>query len=117
MFRIVLRGSIDLYTYTPLLISSQERDEAATIVADVIGVVGAASDAKDLIARAQKRADGAPAAAVAEIAASEPSTGADSNFIGKIRLACCGGDGRAVLDATIAGHADALDGVAEAGIR
>ncbi len=75
-----------------------ERDEAATLIADVTSVVSAATDAKDLIVKVKAGGSGDAAAAVEKIAATGPSTGAGGTFVGKIKLASTFSDARAALD-------------------
>ena len=72
-----------------------ERDEAATLLAGIMGVVGASSEKKDIIARARAAAGSAKeaSAVVEEIAAELPATGPSScPFAKKVKLACTGDD-------------------------
>ena len=72
-----------------------ERDEAATLLAEIMGVVSASSENNDILARARAAAgSGEQASAVVEeIAAELPATGPSScPFAKKVKLACTGDD-------------------------
>ncbi len=92
-----------------------ERDEAAKLIADVAGVVRAANDSKELLAKAEVIGSGDATAAVEELAATDPSIGADSKFIDKVKLASTLSDGREYLEAATASRIACHDDVAEVG--
>ena len=70
-----------------------ERDEAATLLAEIMGVVSASSEKKEIIARAAAGHGEQAWAVVEEIAAERPATGTSPYpFAKKVQLACAGDD-------------------------
>ena len=70
-----------------------ERDEAATLLAEIMGVVSASSEKKEILARAAAGSGEQASAVVEEIAAELPATGPSScPFAKKVKLACTGDD-------------------------
>ena len=70
-----------------------ERDEAATLLVEIMGVVSASSEKNAIIARAAAGNCEQAWAVVEEIAAERPATGTSScPFAKKVELACTGDD-------------------------
>ena len=73
-----------------------ERDEAATLLTEIMGVVSASSEKKKILARAAAGSGELASAVVEEIAAERPATGPSPYpFEKKVELACTGDDARA----------------------
>ena len=98
-----------------------ERDEAATLLAGIMGVVIASCEKKDIIARARAAAGSAKdaSAVVEEIAAELPATGPSScPFAKKVELACTGDDAAAAgrcLEQARESRMDAFDEIVDDG--
>ena len=70
-----------------------ERDEAAALLAEIMGVVSASSEKKEILARAAAGSGEQAWAVVEEIAAELPATGPSPYpFAKKVKLACTGDD-------------------------
>ena len=69
-----------------------ERDEAAKMLADIMGVSRAATDSKALLAKAAAERSHAAKAEVEELAATEPVIGASGCFGHKVQMAFGRGD-------------------------
>ena len=99
-----------------------ERDEAATLLAEIMGVVSASSEKNEILARARAAAGrGEQASAIVEeIAAELPATGPSScPFAKKVELACTGDDAAAAacrcLEQARESRMDAFDEIVDDG--
>ena len=96
-----------------------ERDEAAALLAEIMGVVSASSEKKEIIARAAAGSAKEASAVVEEIAAELPATGTSPcPFAKKVELACAGDDAAAAsrcLEQARESRMDAFDEIVDDG--
>jgi len=97
-----------------------ERDEAATLLAEIMGVVSASSEKKEILARAAAGSGEQAWAVVEEIAAERPATGTSPYpFAKKVELACTGDDAAAAacrcLEQARESRMDAFDEIVDDG--
>ena len=96
-----------------------ERDEAATLLAEIMGVVSATGEQKEILARAAAGSGEQAWAVVEEIAAERPATGTSPYpFAKKVELACTSDDSAAAgrcLEQARESRLDAFDEIVDDG--
>jgi hypothetical protein len=85
-----------------------ERDEAASLLSDIMGVASAATDTKELLAKAAAMDSRAAAATVEEIAKAGGWPSSATAFAQRVRCTCTDNCGRAAVETAMEARAAAF---------